>query len=138
VEATARYLTFADEAPLGGRFEGDTSFARDFTARGPFHEVSGKPRTLREFELRERLFVHPLSYLVYTSALDGLEPVVLRHLLQRLRQVLLEEAGDGEFARLDAKRAKDAWEIFAATRCFAALPSDTAAGLGLKPCRPRN
>jgi hypothetical protein len=138
IEAAVRYLTFADEAPLGGQIQGDTTFAADFTARGPFTTIDGKRRTLREFDLQRRLFRYPLSYLLYTGALDGLEPLVQRKLLTRLREVLTQEAGAGEYGKLDPKLARDAWRILAETRCFPTLNSEQQRQLELSACPLRN
>ena len=67
------YFLFIDEAPLGGAVEGSSGFAVQFAARGPFDQ---KHRTLREFDLKTRLFRYPLSYLIYSPAFDGLTVTV--------------------------------------------------------------
>jgi hypothetical protein len=79
-----------------------------------------------------------LSYLLYTGALDGLEPLVQRKLLTRLREVLTQEAGAGEYGKLDPKLARDAWRILAETRCFPTLNSEQQRQLELSACPLRN
>lgn len=102
VEATVRYLTFADEAPLPGPVVGDSTFTQDFERRHP----------LKKLNLKNRVFEYPLSYLVESRAMTALEPIVREKLDQRLRRVLLEEAGKQGFEHLDPLRAREAWQIY--------------------------
>lgn len=65
-----RYLLFADEAafPPGG-VVGDSGFKEDFLARG---KLDAKGRSLREFNLKTRIFEHRCSYMICSSAFHGL------------------------------------------------------------------
>jgi hypothetical protein len=102
IEAAVRYLTFADEVPLPGPIRGDSTFAREFSSRHP----------LKTLNLKTRVFEYPLSYLMLSRALDGVDPLVRAKLEARLEAVLLREAGSGPFARLDAARAREAWGLY--------------------------
>src|SRR6185436_13077420 len=73
--------------------EGVSSFTRTFAARGP-RDHQG--RSLREFDLRTRLFRYPLSYMVYDAAFDALPGPVLEQVYRRLFDVL---TGNGDHAR---------------------------------------
>jgi hypothetical protein len=88
IEEVARYMLFLDEAPLRGPIRGVSGFAEAFAREGPRDE---KGRSLREFDLKTRLFRHPLSYLVYGRQFEGL-PVALRDRLYRRIKELLPEA----------------------------------------------
>lgn len=113
IEATVRYLTFADEAPLPDPIQGSNSFAADFAKRAP---IAADGRSLRTFNLKNRLFQYPLSYLVYSRAIDSLEPVIRQRFFARLSEVLLREAGRPGWEHLDPALSRTAWEILSATR----------------------
>lgn len=102
IEAAVRYLTFADEAPLPEPLRGDSTFTAEFEKQHP----------LKKFNLQTRVFEYPLSYLMLTSAAKALHPAVEPLFLARLEQVLLKEAGRGDYARLHPDRAREAWQIF--------------------------
>jgi len=102
IEAAVRYLTFADEAALPEPLQGDSSFSGEFEKQHP----------LKKLNLKTRVFEYPLSYLMLTRAANSFEPVVQDKLRERLRKVLLEEAGHGSYAQLDPARAREAWRIY--------------------------
>jgi len=76
-------LSFADAAPLEDAIEGTSSFARDFSRRGP---ADPRGRTLREFDLQTRVFKYPLSYMVATEAFRSIETPWRKRLVDALRQ----------------------------------------------------
>lgn len=102
VEALAAYMTFADEAPLPDPVTGSSGFAASFAAKGP-RDAAG--RSLREFDLKTRLFRRPLSYMIYSAAFDGLRPMAKDALWRRL----------GDKLRA-TPRGREAMAILAATK----------------------
>ena len=78
-------MLFVDEAALSDRVQGTTSFAHDFSARGP-RDRQG--RSVRDFDLKTRLFQYPCSYLIYSRAFDALPAPVKDHVYRRLWEVL--------------------------------------------------
>lgn len=65
-----RYFLFADEAALPeGGVPADPDFARDFTTN---RRSDAAGRSLKDLELRSRLFTHRCSYLIYTPLWRGL------------------------------------------------------------------
>ena len=78
VDGLVAYMLFADEPRLTDPVEGVSSFTRTFAERGPRDH---KGRSLREFDLRTRLFRYPLSYMVYDAAFDALPGPVLDQVL---------------------------------------------------------
>ena len=60
-------------------------FAESFGARGP---RDGQGRSLREFDLRRRLFKYPCSYMIYTPAFDALPAAAKNAVYSRLWEVL--------------------------------------------------
>jgi hypothetical protein len=84
-EPLVQALIFAGEAKLAGPIEGSSGFAEEFAARGPLDE---KGRSLRQFDLKERLFRYPLSYLIYSESFDALPGVTKRYVARRLTEEL--------------------------------------------------
>jgi hypothetical protein len=90
VNELADYLLFVDEAPLTSPVQGTTGFAATFSAEGP-RDSSG--RSLRQFDLRTRLFRYPCSYMIYTDAFDALPQEVRSAVYQRMWRVLSGNGG---------------------------------------------
>ncbi len=99
-----RYLLFADEVlmPAGG-VAGDESFRADFLRNR--RAVDGK--SLKDFDLKTRLFQHRCSYMIYSAAFTGLPPVTKAKVYAALRRALDESSPASEFSYLPAaeKRA---------------------------------
>ncbi len=85
LEALVRYMLFTDEAPLREPIEGVSSFTKTFPERGP---KDSQGRSLRDFDLRTRLFRYPLSYMIYSRAFDALPDAVRTRVYRRLRDEL--------------------------------------------------
>jgi hypothetical protein len=101
-EPLVRYLLFSGEAALTDRIEGTSAFAREFVARGP---RDGKGRSLRDLDLRRRLFVYPCSCLIYSPEFDALPDLMKDYVYRRLREILTGRDASKEFAHLsDADR----------------------------------
>ncbi len=69
VNEVADYLMFAGEVALPEPLQGASSFTDHFARLGP-RDRQG--RSLRDFDLRTRLFRFPLSYMVYSAQFDAL------------------------------------------------------------------
>jgi hypothetical protein len=104
VDSFVRYLLFADEAPLTAEIKGTSEFQKEFEAAGP---RDGQGRSLREFDLRTRMFKYPCSYLVYSEAFDALPKPAKEKVYARLYEVLSgKETGSSyEYLSPDARRA---------------------------------
>jgi hypothetical protein len=79
------YLTFGDEAKLTSPIKGVSTFTQTFPHRGP---RDAKGRSLRDFNLQTRLFEYPLSFTVYTSVFDQMDPKALERVYRRLFEEL--------------------------------------------------
>jgi hypothetical protein len=106
------YLLFRNEARLTDRVAGTSGFAEEFAKRGPFDR---KGRSLREFDLRSRLFKYPCSYLVYSDAFRKLPAEVKDYTLKRLYGVLTGAEGQKEFGHLTTEDRQAIREILADT-----------------------
>ena len=112
-EAVVRYFLFCEEAPLAGEVSGTSGFAKEFAARGPFDD---RGRSLREFDLKRRMFKYPLSYLIYSRAFDALPTEAKERIYVRLWEVLSGKDDSKEFAHLTAADRKAVLEILGSTK----------------------
>ncbi|MFO0841418.1 MAG: hypothetical protein U0797_03320 [Gemmataceae bacterium] len=112
-EPLVEYLLFSGEAPLTGAVAGTSAFAKEFTARGPFDR---RRRSLREFDLRTRLFRYPMSYLVYTRAFDSLPAEARERVYLRLWEVLTGKDPSKPFGHLTAADRQAVLEILRETK----------------------
>jgi hypothetical protein len=95
------YMLFVTEAPLVGAVQGSSAFAKVFSAQGP-RDAQG--RSLREFDLRRRLFRYPCSYMIYTPAFEALPASAKAAVYGRLWSVL---SGTEKHARYRALSRDD-------------------------------
>ena len=84
-ERLLEYMLFRHEAPMDGPVRGTTRYVDEFPRGGP-RDLRG--RSLRDFDLKTRLFRYPCSYLVYSPAFDGLPQEMRNYLWMRLEQIL--------------------------------------------------
>jgi hypothetical protein len=100
-----RYLLFADEADLPrGGVKGDKDFMEVFLGR---RKASSNGASLRDFNLRSRLFKYRCSYMIHTPGFLQMPREFLERVWAGLDTVLKEEGGPREFSYLPAteKRA---------------------------------
>lgn len=112
-EQLVEYMLFVDEAPLEGQIEGTTSYAEEFAALGP---TDSKGRSLRQFDLRKRLFKHPCSYLIYSEAFEALPAAVKDRVYRRLWEVLSGQDQSERYARLSPEDRQAVLEILRETK----------------------
>ena len=109
----ARAMLFVKAARFTAPVKGTSTFAADFSARGP-RDRHG--RSLRDLDLEHRLFKYPLSYLIYSEGFDALPPVVKDRVYARLREVLTGKDPSPDFAHLSEEDRKAILEILADTK----------------------
>jgi hypothetical protein len=112
-EQLVRYLLFTNEAPLKEPVAGTAGFAEQFAARGP-RDAHG--RSLRDFDLRTRIFRYPCSYLIYSEAFDAIPGPAKDYIYRRLFEVLSGRDQSPEFATLSSEDRRAILEILAATK----------------------
>lgn len=112
-EPLVEYLLMKDEAPLEGAIRGTSGFADEFTARGPF---DSRGRSLRELDLRRRLFRYPCSYLIYSASFDALPAEAKRYVFRRMHEVLAGRDKSGEFKHLSDADRRAIREILTETK----------------------
>ena len=112
-DAFLRCLLFTEETALTAPLEGSPEFVRDFTAPGPRDHLG---RSLRDLDLRTRLFKYPCSYLICSPAFDALPAVMRDSILARLRAILTGEDHDPQFAKIIAEDRRAILEILRETK----------------------
>ena len=112
-ESLLKYLLFTDEAKLDGAIKGTSSFATDFTARGPRDR---RGRSLHELDLTTRMLRYPCSWLIYSEAFDGLPPIVRERIYKRLWEVLTGADQTPAYALLTAADRTAIREILLETK----------------------
>jgi hypothetical protein len=134
-QAAVDYMLFIDEAPLAGPVQGSAGFAEQFSARGP---KDSQGRSLREFDLRQRLFRYPMSYMIYTEAFDALPPAAKDAIYRRLWEVISGGAREPVYRGLAVTDRVAITEILRETK--PGLPdyfrADRIAGPPARPAAP--
>lgn len=118
LEPLVKALLMVDAAPLPGRITGNSGFDSWFQAQGP-RDRQG--RSLRELDLKTRVFRYPLSYMVYSAGFDGLPAYAREYVYGRLADVLSGRDHGASYAHLSAADRATLLEILTATKpAFAA------------------
>jgi len=97
VERVIEHLLMCEEFRLADTVAGSSSFAADFTSIGP---RDSKQRSLRDLDLKTRLFRYPCSFLIYSESFMGLPKHVKEPIVERLNQILKGEKESKAFSHL--------------------------------------
>ncbi len=112
-ETLVRCMLFLEEPALPAPVQGTSGFTAAFARQGP---VDGRNRSLRELDLKTRLFRYPMSFLVYSEAFDALPAPVKEYVWRRLWDILNGREQRKEFAVLKAQDRQAIREILLATK----------------------
>ena len=86
VEQVVNHLLFADETPIGGKStRGDGVFVKSFLSR---RVADRKGRSLRDFNLEDRMFRYRCSYMIHSRSFSGLPGALRKSIFHRLNEVL--------------------------------------------------
>ena len=132
VEEMVAYMLFGDEDPLKEPVAGVSTFSKTFPQRGP-RDKQG--RSLRDFDLKTRLFRYPLSYMIYSAAFDALPDAARERAYRVLYDILTgkdqrKDVADHSLAHLTAQDKDAILEILRATKTN--LPAYWAAAIGAR------
>ena len=111
-EKLLRCMLFSGEFPLTSAIQGTSDFAKEFEARGP---CDSQGRSLRQFDLKARLFKYPCSFLIYSESFASLPATVHMYLAERLHAILSGEDSSPEFTHLSPADRTAIREILAET-----------------------
>lgn len=113
VDRVLKHLLFCDEFALESPVAGTSGFSKEFESCGI---TDSRGRSLRQLDMKTRLFQFPCSYMIYSAAFDALPDEVRNPLLVRLRSIL-ESNGDSEqFSHLSATDRKNILDILTETK----------------------
>ncbi|MCA1686394.1 MAG: hypothetical protein LC745_10550, partial [Planctomycetia bacterium] len=99
-------------ARLTAPVEGTSGFAAAFSARG---RRDRKGRSLRDFDLKTRLFKYPCSYLIDSEAFAALPSAVKDHVDRRLHAILTSTDPGPDYAHLSPDDRRAILEILSGT-----------------------
>jgi hypothetical protein len=113
LDALVKYLLFAEEAPLGATVKGSTEFSRQFAALGP-RDKQG--RSLRDFDLKQRLFKYPCSFVIYSEAFERIPEQARNEIYRRMFDILTERDSRPGYEHLSPEDRQALREILAETK----------------------
>ena len=113
IDELVAYMLFAEEAPLKEPVVGVSTFTKTFPQRGP-RDKQG--RSLRDFDLKVRMFRYPLSYMIYNAAFDGIPDWARERVYQKLYDVLTGKNAGERFARISTADRRAVLEIVRDTK----------------------
>jgi hypothetical protein len=108
-----RYILFADEAPFPKEgIAGDAKFKEAFLST---RKAAPDGTSLKDFDLRTRIFKHRCSYMIYSRAFTTLPKEFKDRVYARLSVALNDTAPSREFAYLSAAEKRAIRGIVSAT-----------------------
>ncbi len=113
IDDMVAYMLYAEETPLKEPVTGVSTFTKTFPQRGP-RDKQG--RSLRDFDLKTRMFKYPLSYMIYTEAFDGMPDWARERIYKQLFDVLTNKNTSERFARISADDRRNVLEIMRETK----------------------
>ncbi len=113
VERVLRKLLFSREALLTDRVRGSEGFVEAFRCG---RRALSTGESLRDLDLRTRLFRHRLSYMIHSIAFDALPEQIRSRIYKRLWDILTGEDRSGEFAHLDAEERATILRVLRGTK----------------------
>jgi len=78
-------MLFGWTPELTAPIAGTSGFAAEFAKLGPFDHQG---RTLRELDLKKRLFRYPLSYVIYTESFNAMPKPAKEYVYKRFHEIL--------------------------------------------------
>jgi hypothetical protein len=109
----AKAMLFGDAVPYIDTIRGNSGFAAWFQKQG-IKDPRG--RSLRDLDLRTRLFRYPLSYLVYTPSFDALPEYARDYVFGKFAAVLQGRDTSAAFAFMSAADRRDTLQVLTATK----------------------
>lgn len=108
-----RYLLFADEVPLPpAGIAGDEAFKAAFLSSA---RPASDGSSLKQFDLRTRLFKNRCSYMIYSPAFGGLPSELKQGIFSILQRALRDASNDEEFFYLPVEEKREVRTILEGT-----------------------
>jgi hypothetical protein len=117
-------LLFVGEAEYKDSISGSKEFADWFEAQGPKDD---KGRSLRDFDLKTKIFKYNISFLIYSSDFNTLPPYAKDYVYRQIADVLEGHTHDQTYAFIPDQGRKATMQILADTKPDFARYLDTRA-----------
>ena len=111
--SVADAMLFANEAPLPNAIRGTSGFEQMFAAEGP---RDSEGRSLRQFDLRQRLMRYPCSYMIYSPAFDALPDDLKQAIYDRMWVILSGREPSEKYANFSLADRQAVVEILRDTK----------------------
>jgi len=112
-EPLLRYFLFLDAPALPEAVGGNTDYIKWFEERGPRDRLG---RSLRQFDLKTRLFQFRMSYLIHSPAFDALPDTVRTEFFKNLKTWLTTTDANHPASQLPAEERQEILEILRDTK----------------------
>jgi hypothetical protein len=112
-EPLLKGLLFSGQQPLAAPVSGSTKFSTEFASAGPKDKLG---RSLRQLDLKKRLFRYPCSHLIYSQQMDALPAEAKEYVYRRLGEVLSGKETNEVYAHLTEADRKALREILLETK----------------------
>ena len=112
-EPLVKAMLFSGAAALKEPVKGTSSFEVEFSSRGP---KDSRGQSLRDFDLKTRLFRYPLSYMIYSRGFDQMPDSVKSYVYRRLNDVLTGRDRSPDFGHLSSADRAAILEILLETK----------------------
>ena len=113
IQSFLKYLLFTEELALTAPLEGTSGFTTEFAKVGP-RDKQG--RSLRDLDLKTRLFRYPCSYLIYSDPFEKMPVALKTQIYRRLYDILQGRDDSPDFARLTPENRREILEILTDTK----------------------
>ena len=111
-ESLLEAMLFVGATELTAPVVGTSGYSEYFSTLGP---AGADGRSLRQFDLKQRLFRYPLSYLIYSRHFDSMPDQAKDYIYERLVEVLDGNDESKVFAHLSAEDRRSISEILEQT-----------------------
>jgi len=108
-----QYLLFCDEIKLESEVIGSESFKKAFEQSGKF---DSKGMSLKQLNLKNRLFEYPLSYIIYSETFDNLPPLLKNYIYKQLWEILTGKNQSEKYEHLTRSLSKKIINILIDTK----------------------
>jgi hypothetical protein len=113
VEPLVAQMLFARTPEFTEPIAGTSGFATEFAKQGPF---DSQGRTLRQLDLKGRLFRYPLSYLIYSESFNAMPGPAKDYVYRRFREILTGADTSSTYAYLTETDRKAILQILGDTK----------------------
>lgn len=112
-DSIVKYMLFSEETPLTDKVSGDPKFISQFQQNVP---RDSKKRSLKDFNLKSRIFEYPLSYMIYSDQFNSIPEIAREYIYKRLYEILNGQDNSEEYKHLNAEMQKNIMEILRETK----------------------